>query len=41
MERILDSGFTRIPVYEKSMHNVVGLLVVKDLLFVNPAVRTV
>lgn len=32
METILDSGFSRIPVYKESFDNVVGILYVKDLL---------
>jgi CBS domain containing-hemolysin-like protein len=29
LELIQNSGYSRIPVYEHSLHNVVGLLVVK------------
>lgn len=32
MQTILDSGFSRIPVYQESFDNVVGILYVKDLL---------
>lgn len=32
MELILDSGYSRIPVFEKSLDNVVGLLYIKDIL---------
>ena len=31
-QRVLDSGFSRIPVYEESMDNIKGVLYVKDLL---------
>ena len=47
-ETILDiykSGYTRIPVYEKSRDNVVGILYAKDLILVDPSdeveVRTI
>lgn len=33
---IVKRGFSRIPIYEKSRHNVIGLLMVKDLALVNP-----
>lgn len=33
---IFRSGFSRIPVYEVSKDNVIGLLFVKDLIFVDP-----
>jgi|TARA_R110000737_G_scaffold352130_1_gene396858 putative hemolysin len=32
MELILESGYSRIPVYDKSFDNVVGLLYIKDIL---------
>jgi metal transporter CNNM len=35
---ILKRGFSRIPVYEKLRHNLIGLLMVKDLALVNPHV---
>ena len=36
MSFIMQSGHSRIPVYENERHNVVGLLFVKDLAFVDP-----
>ena len=36
MQEIMDRGFSRIPVYEESQNNIVGLLFVKDLAFVDP-----
>lgn len=33
---IFQSGFSRIPVYEENKDNVVGLLLAKDLIFVDP-----
>jgi Mg2+/Co2+ transporter CorC len=34
--RIFRTGYSRIPVYEISQNNVIGLLFVKDLIFVDP-----
>ncbi|XP_061409219.1 metal transporter CNNM2-like isoform X5 [Lethenteron reissneri] len=36
MSEIMQSGYTRIPVYEDELSNVVDLLFVKDLAFVDP-----
>ncbi|KAM8974431.1 metal transporter CNNM4 isoform 2-T2 [Pelodytes ibericus] len=36
MSRIMESGYTRIPVYENEMSNIVDILYVKDLAFVDP-----
>ncbi|EIE23075.1 DUF21-domain-containing protein, partial [Coccomyxa subellipsoidea C-169] len=36
MLAIYKSGFTRIPVYESSRHNIKGILYVKDLILVDP-----
>ena len=36
MKEIYESGFSRIPVYESSKQNIVGLLYVRDLAFVDP-----
>ena len=33
---IFKQGFSRIPVYERSRHHVVGLLYTKDLIFIDP-----
>eukprot|EP01025_Chloroclados_australasicus_P030843 TRINITY_DN31030_c0_g1_i5.p1 TRINITY_DN31030_c0_g1~~TRINITY_DN31030_c0_g1_i5.p1 ORF type:complete len:527 (-),score=68.24 TRINITY_DN31030_c0_g1_i5:393-1973(-) len=33
---IYKSGYTRIPVYEGELHNIVGILFVKDLILVDP-----
>jgi len=35
MQEILSKGFSRIPVYEEDENNIVGLLFVKDLAFVD------
>jgi metal transporter CNNM len=40
LERILASGYTRIPVYEKDPKNVVALLHVRDLAYVHASDRT-
>ena len=36
MREIYDSGFSRIPIYEGDKNNIVGLLYVRDLAFVDP-----
>jgi metal transporter CNNM len=36
MARILAAGFSRIPVYKDSKHNVVGLILVKRLIVIDP-----
>ncbi|XP_061766193.1 metal transporter CNNM1 isoform X2 [Nerophis ophidion] len=36
MSDVMQSGFTRIPVYENERSNIVGILFVKDLAFVDP-----
>ena len=33
---IFKSGYSRIPVYEKDRHDIIGILLVKDLIFVDP-----
>ncbi len=33
---IFKSGYSRIPVYEKDKHDIIGILLVKDLIFVDP-----
>jgi len=38
--RIFKTGYSRIPVYEINRNNVVGLLFVKDLIFIDPANET-
>jgi metal transporter CNNM len=40
MATIFKTGYSRIPVYENKVSNVVGLLFVKDLIFVNPVDET-
>ena len=37
---IFRSGFSRIPVYEKNKDDIIGLLLVKDLIFVDPEDET-
>ena len=37
---IFKSGFSRIPVYEKNKNDIIGLLLVKDLIFVDPEDET-
>ena len=37
---IFKTGYSRIPVYEASVFNVIGLLFVKDLIFVDPEDET-
>eukprot|EP00586_Coscinodiscus_wailesii_P009841 CAMPEP_0172512738 /NCGR_PEP_ID=MMETSP1066-20121228/246817_1 /TAXON_ID=671091 /ORGANISM="Coscinodiscus wailesii, Strain CCMP2513" /LENGTH=626 /DNA_ID=CAMNT_0013292675 /DNA_START=603 /DNA_END=2483 /DNA_ORIENTATION=+ len=36
VSRIFKTGYSRIPVYEVSMNNIIGLLFVKDLIFIDP-----
>jgi len=36
ISRIFKTGYSRIPVYEISKNNVIGLLFVKDLIFIDP-----
>ncbi|KAJ6663372.1 hypothetical protein lerEdw1_009451 [Lerista edwardsae] len=36
MTEVMDSGYTRIPIYEKERANIVDMLYVKDLAFVDP-----
>jgi metal transporter CNNM len=38
MYEIFKSGYSRIPVYDKDRHDVVGLILAKDLIFVDPEV---
>ena len=40
MRDVHQSGFSRIPVYENHKHNIVGLLYVRDLAFVDPDDQT-
>ncbi len=40
MREIYDSGFSRIPIYEGERNNVVGILYVRDLAFVDPDDQT-
>jgi len=40
MTTIFKTGYSRIPVYENNVSNVVGLLFVKDLIFINPIDET-
>lgn len=36
VSRVFKTGYSRIPIYEISPHNVIGLLFVKDLIFIDP-----
>jgi metal transporter CNNM len=36
---IFKAGFSRIPVYDKDKNDIIGLLLAKDLIFVDPEVR--
>jgi metal transporter CNNM len=36
LREIYSKGFSRIPVYEKSRDNIVGILMVRDLILINP-----
>lgn len=36
MRTIFKQGFSRVPVYDKARHDVTGLMLVKDLMFVDP-----
>ncbi|KAK1154461.1 metal transporter CNNM3 isoform X2 [Acipenser oxyrinchus oxyrinchus] len=40
MSRIMQSGYTRVPVYEEEKSNIVDILYVKDLAMVDPEDRT-
>lgn len=40
MSLIMKTGFTRIPVYENERTNIVALLNIKDLAFIDPDDRT-
>ena len=37
---IFKTGYSRIPVYEVSVNNIIGLLFVKDLIFIDPEDET-
>mmetsp|Transcript_21978 Transcript_21978/g.54291 ORF Transcript_21978/g.54291 Transcript_21978/m.54291 type:complete len:701 (+) Transcript_21978:50-2152(+) len=36
ISEVFKTGYSRIPVYEISRHNIIGLLFVKDLIFIDP-----
>ena len=38
LRRIFQSGYSRIPIYERDRNDVIGILRTKDLIFVNPEV---
>ena len=40
MSLIMKTGYTRIPIYEKERSNIVALLNIKDLAFIDPDDRT-
>ena len=40
MATIFKTGYSRIPVYENDVTNVIGMLFVKDLIFINPVDET-
>lgn len=37
MQEIYEKGYSRIPIYEKNRENITGLLVTKDLMFLDAA----
>ena len=41
LSEIFKSGYSRIPVYGVDKHDIVGLILTKDLIFLDPDVRTV
>jgi len=36
LKDIYDSGYSRIPIYENMRDNIVGILMVRDLILINP-----
>lgn len=36
MKNIYSKGYSRIPVYEKSKDNIIGILMARDLILINP-----
>ena len=36
MKTIYESGYSRIPIYKKHRENIVGVLLVKDLILIKP-----
>jgi len=40
MNLIIKTGYTRIPIYEKDRSNIIALLNIKDLAFIDPDDRT-
>ena len=41
LSRIFQSGYSRIPVYERDQNDVIGVIRAKDLIFVKPEVSMV
>lgn len=37
---IFKSGYSRIPVFDRDRNDVVGLILAKDLIFIDPEVKT-
>jgi metal transporter CNNM len=36
MKNIYSKGYSRIPIYEKSKDNIIGILMARDLILINP-----
>jgi metal transporter CNNM len=41
MSEIFKAGYSRIPVWEKDPNDIIGLILTKDLIFVDPVVGCV
>jgi CBS domain containing-hemolysin-like protein len=38
---IFQAGYSRIPVYEKDKNDIIGLILTKDLIFIDPEVFSI
>jgi len=36
LKEIYSRGYSRIPIYERNKHNIVGILMARDLILINP-----